>query len=155
MTYIPTLDEMAAAIAPLMKLKAKIELPQSLRFGVGNVTHDLVLGAVDAPEPFPTKITPLYKRREREFGERLELALGPNWVVVASVDFTAPVLNSLQEEAVQTVYYIPEKTVLLYDRQGDDVVPGTGKRSGTAISFGYLAGEFETPELKLAWQICL
>ncbi|KTE48874.1 MULTISPECIES: hypothetical protein [unclassified Sphingopyxis] len=154
MTYIPTLDEMAAAIAPLMKLRAKMKLQGAIHRWSNMVTADLVLTAVDAPEPFPKKMTPLYHRREREFGERLEKALGPNWIVVAQLDLTQPVWALHDNEAVRTVLYAPDKTILLYSKQGDDIVPGTDKRSGTSISFGYIAAEFETEELKVAWQIC-
>ena len=113
--------------------------------------------AVDTPEPFPKQVTPLYKLRERQFGEKLEQALGQTWVVAAGQDHQAYLAtsNALKSEAVGGAFYSPERTILFYSKQGDDIVPGTDKRSGSAISFRYVAAEFETPELKLAWQICL
>ena len=158
MTYIPTMDEWAAAIAPLMKLSTKMIMPPILK-GVSNgqITQDLVLMAVDAPEPFPKRVTALYERRAREFGTRLEKTLGPNWTVLTCGkdyhEFQAKA-GSLLDATESFNSYVPDKVILLYDRQGDVIVPGTDNRSGSGISFHYLAAEFETPELKLAWQIC-
>lgn len=143
----PTIDQALSWLAPLVRMLEATD-GQGATYYYRTIRQPIAIAAVDVPTSRPKKVTDLYSRRERQFADRLEEALGDEWRVATGEEC------QVFENDRGNVLIIPEATMLLFDEANGTMTPGISKRSGSTFNFHMVAKRFPDSAAKLAYMIC-
>lgn len=146
MPVIPTLDETAEELAPLIKA---LEASHAEEPHDRTVSASFELSLVDAPEKLTGGITSLYLRRQDELCARLEASLGPEWLVRGDHPTRAAMWNDKFEH--RDVYISPARMAMFYGRNGREITQGTAFKSSPQVRFHLVARKFSDTEQRSAW----